>query len=56
MVREFAPHIPTAELQPLGEVIRSSLAGLALWWMDHPDTDRADVIACVRRVVLGLTG
>jgi AcrR family transcriptional regulator len=56
LVREFAPHIPTAELQPLGEVIRSSLAGLALWWMDHPDTDRADVIACVRRVVLGLTG
>ena len=56
LLREFAPHIPTAELQPLGEVIRSSLAGLALWWMDHPDTDRADVIAGMRRVVLGLTG
>jgi AcrR family transcriptional regulator len=56
LLREFAPHIPAAELQPLGEVIRSSLAGLALWWMDHPDTDRADVIAGMRRVVLGLTG
>jgi AcrR family transcriptional regulator len=56
LLREFAPHIPTAELQPLGEVIRSSLAGLALWWMDHPDTNRADVIAGMRRVVLGLTG
>ena len=56
LLREFAPHIPTAELQPLGEVIRSSLAGLALWWMEHPDTDRADVIAGMRRVVLGLTG
>jgi AcrR family transcriptional regulator len=56
LLREFAPHIPTAELQPLGEVIRSSLAGLALWWMDHPETNRADVIAGMRRVVLGLTG
>jgi AcrR family transcriptional regulator len=56
LLREFAPHIPAAELQPLGEVIRSSLAGLALWWMDHPDSDRADVIAGMRRVVLGLTG
>jgi len=56
LLREFAPHIPTGELEPLGEVIRSSLAGLALWWMDHPDTNRADVIAGMRRVVLGLTG
>ena len=54
LLREFAAHIPERELQPLGELIRSSLAGLALWWMDHPEVDRADVIAAMRRVVLAL--
>jgi AcrR family transcriptional regulator len=54
LLREFAPHIPEPELEPLGETIRSSLAGLALWWMDHPGAARADVIAAMRRVVLGL--
>lgn len=54
LLREFVPHIPAPELEPLGEAIRSCLAGLALWWMDHPGAARADVIAAMRRVVLGL--
>lgn len=54
LLREFAPHIPAPELEPLGEAIRSSLAGLALWWIDHPSAARADVIGAMRRVVLGL--
>ena len=30
LLREFAPGLPESELEPLGEIIRSSLAGLAL--------------------------
>lgn len=54
LLHEFAPHIPEPELEPLAEVIRSSLASLALWWMDNPGTARGDLIAAMRRVVLGL--
>lgn len=54
LLREFAPHIPESELPALGETIRSSLSGLALWWMDRPEVDRAQPIAAMRRLVLGL--
>jgi AcrR family transcriptional regulator len=56
LVREFAPHVPEAELEPIGEIIRSSLSGLGLWLLDHPDYDRSRLIAAMRRMVLGLTG
>jgi AcrR family transcriptional regulator len=55
VLREVAPHIPESELPALGEAIRSLLAGLALWWMDRPETPRAEPMAAMRRVVLGLT-
>lgn len=54
LLRELAPHIPERELVPLGEIIRSSLAGLGLWRLDHPDSDRADVTAALRRVALAI--
>ena len=50
LLREFAPTIPEAELEPLGEVIRSSLTGLALWWLDHPDTPRQVLVGAMLRV------
>lgn len=55
LLREFAPGLPEAELQPLGEIIRSSLAGLALWWLDeHPDLPRANLVAATLRLTRGL--
>ena len=54
LLREFAPGLPEEELEPLGEVIRSSLAGLALWWLDHPDTRRDVLVAAMLRVTRGL--
>jgi hypothetical protein len=36
LLREFAPRLPEQELEPLGEIIRSSLTGLGLWWLDDP--------------------
>jgi AcrR family transcriptional regulator len=54
LLREFAPQLPEAELEPLGEIIRSALTGLALWWLDNPDTPRAVVVAAVLRTTQGV--
>jgi AcrR family transcriptional regulator len=54
LLREFAPQLPEAELEPLGETIRSALTGLALWWLEHPGTPRAVVVAAVLRVTRGV--
>jgi AcrR family transcriptional regulator len=54
LLREFAPGLPEDELEPLGEIIRSSLTGLALWWLDNPDVRRATVVAATLRVTIGV--
>lgn len=54
MLREFGPPLPQAELEPLGEIIRSSLTGLALWWLDHSDVPRSVVVAAMLRMTRGL--
>jgi len=54
LLREFAPGLPESELEPLGEIIRSSLAGLALWWLDNPQVPRACVVAAMLRMTRGL--
>ncbi len=54
MLREFGPPLAEAELEPLGEVIRSSLTGLALWWLEHEDVPRAAVVAAMLRMMRGM--
>jgi len=54
LLREFAPQLPEDELEPLGEVIRSSLTGLALWWLDNPGVPRATVAAAMLRMTTGV--
>jgi len=54
LIREFAPHLSQAELEPLGEIVRSSLTGLALWWLDHPTTPRAVLVGAMLRMTRGL--
>jgi len=54
LLRELAPGIPERELEPLGEAIRSSLYGVALWWLDHPSVPRATVVDAVFRLTSGL--
>ncbi len=54
LLREFAPQLPEQELEPLGEIIRSSLTGLALWWLEHPAVPRATVVAAMLRMTRGL--
>jgi AcrR family transcriptional regulator len=54
LLREFAPQLPVRELEPLGEIIRSSLTGLALWWLDNPHIPRGVLVAAVLRVTTGV--
>ncbi|WP_438486703.1 TetR/AcrR family transcriptional regulator [Streptomyces sp. S186] len=54
LLREAAPGLPEAELEPLGEAIRSSLYGLALWWLERPETPREVLVATMTRLTRGL--
>jgi len=54
LLRAFAPGLPASALQQLREIIRSSLAGLALWWLDNPQVPRACVVAAMLRMTRGL--
>lgn len=54
LLREVAPLLPEVELEALGETIRSTLTGLALWWLERPGTPREVVLAAVLRVIRGV--
>jgi AcrR family transcriptional regulator len=54
LIREFAPALPEQQREPLGEIIRSSLTGLALWWLERPEVPRAVVVEAVLRVIRGV--
>jgi AcrR family transcriptional regulator len=54
LLREFGPPLAEQQLEPLGEIIRSSLTGLALWWLDHPDVAREVVAAAMLRMLGGM--
>ncbi len=42
--------IPPAQVEPTAELLRSGLAGLALWWIDNPETPKPDVLEVALRV------
>jgi AcrR family transcriptional regulator len=46
--------IPEQELEPTAELLRTAMAGLALWWIDHPATPRAVLVDLVTRAVRGV--
>jgi AcrR family transcriptional regulator len=54
LLREFGVRVPEAQLDPLAEIIRSSLSGLALWWLDNPGVPRATAVAAMLRMTRGL--
>ncbi len=54
LLREFGPPLPEQELEALGEIIRSSLTGLALWWLGQDDVPRSTVVAAMLRMTRGL--
>jgi AcrR family transcriptional regulator len=42
--------VPPAQVDTTAELLRAGLAGLALWWIDHPDARKADVLATAARL------
>jgi AcrR family transcriptional regulator len=49
-----AGSVPPAQVEATAELLRAGLAGLALWWIDHPDTPKADVLATAARLAAPL--
>ena len=46
--------IPEQELEPTAELLRTAMAGLALWWQDHPETPRTTLVELVTRMIRGV--
>jgi AcrR family transcriptional regulator len=42
--------IPPKQVEPTAELLSSGLAGLALWWIDHPDVPKPVVAAVAGRI------
>jgi AcrR family transcriptional regulator len=53
IITEHLPSLPDAEVEPLAEVMRSSLTGLALWWLEHPNVPRSVLVDAMLRVLRG---
>ena len=54
LLRELVPRLEGPEAESLGEGIRSSLAGVALWWLDHPDVPRHIPARALLRLIQGI--
>lgn len=42
--------IPADQIDPTSELLTSGLAGLALWWIDHPDVPKETVVEVAARM------
>jgi len=54
ILRENIPTLTEAQIQPLAEVVRSSLTGLALWWQEHPQVERRILVDTMLDVLGGI--
>ena len=48
--------IPAEQVEPTAEVLTSGLAGLALWWIDHPATPKSVLIEVAARISAAAVG
>ena len=48
--------IPAEQVEPTAELLRTGLAGLALWWIDHPDVPQEVVAAASARFAAAVLG
>lgn len=56
ILRTSLPDLPDERIDPLSEVVRSSLTGLALWWLDHPEVPRDVLVDTMLDLLGGLIG
>ena len=55
-LRESAPAIPPEEIEPTADLLRSGLAGLVLWWIDHPKVPRRIIQSTATRAGTAVFG
>ena len=48
--------IPPEQVEPTAELLRTGLAGLALWWIDHPDVPKPVVLEAAARFTTAVFG
>jgi AcrR family transcriptional regulator len=48
--------IADGDVEPVAELIRAGIVGLALWWAAHPEIERAAVVDIAERMVAGGLG
>jgi hypothetical protein len=48
--RRAEDSIPRDQIQPTAEPLTSGLAGLALWWIDHPELAKSVLVDVAARV------
>jgi AcrR family transcriptional regulator len=41
--------VPAEQVEPTAELLRSGMAGLALWWIDHPEVPKRTVAETIDR-------
>jgi hypothetical protein len=42
--------VPVEQVEPTAELLTSGLAGLALWWIAHPDVPKQTVVDTAARL------
>lgn len=50
VAQQAGNRIPAPEVEPTAELLTSGLAGLALWWIDHPDVPKAVLVEAATRL------
>lgn len=55
-LRSSAPDLDEAMVEPTADFLRSGLAGLVLWWIDHPSASRESVHATATRACVAVLG
>jgi AcrR family transcriptional regulator len=53
--RGVAPDIPPEQVEPTAELLRSGMAGVVLWWIDHPDVELATLAETLGRLIGALS-
>jgi AcrR family transcriptional regulator len=54
LLRLYAPDLPEAEIEPIGEVLRSALVVLGTWAIDHPEQPSTVAVDAMMRVCRGI--
>jgi AcrR family transcriptional regulator len=50
IAEQAGPRVPPEQVDPTAELLTSGLAGLALWWIDHPDVPKQVMVDVAARI------